>query len=506
MTRPLPYPGHSWSFSQHTVGLNPKTLYDFLKCAAPFEGQLGGYADKITELMIATGVLTPNERDGEADAWRDYQQLLAELGLIYSTKICRALTLTELGHMFLAGEIGFSELIGAQALRYQYPNGQKSTIQNRLRQELEANSIATPATLTEFQAQQGILLKPGSLILRVLLELYRASQNPRLTIAECQAFLIPCRTNQEWHVAYSEILAHRASPATIDTVNSHALRNIQDWFKLLAKADFFEGAGNQFIELSSYAKSNFDLVNSYCELQEDPVSFWIPTGFDIPGRMQWFDWFGHLSFDTQQALRLDEAGDSAYIKKNYVSGVEEEEDDVSAPETSAVNLQPIDLTHLGRDTSFTFNGDIEALADSLRRGAQKRHAKTLLHDRIIKELAQTFIAQGAKVESDPNSVDLYAAWPSGNSAIFEVKTVTRRSLQGRLRTAIGQVEEYAYRRSLIGAGNSDKVVVVNTELTSSAWQTGFLTEQMGIGLICKTAHSYKAFAPVLSLTKGYWLV
>ena len=65
MVRPLPYPGHSWSFTQHAVGLEPKTLYDFLKCAAPFDGDIEGYDEKITALMVASGILTPNERDGE---------------------------------------------------------------------------------------------------------------------------------------------------------------------------------------------------------------------------------------------------------------------------------------------------------------------------------------------------------------------------------------------------------------------------------------------------------
>jgi hypothetical protein len=502
MIRPLPYPGHSWSFSQHAVGLKAKTIYDFLKCAAPFEGQITGYDTKITELMIATGVLTANERDGIPDAWRDYQQLLAELGLIYSTKICRALTITELGHMFLAGEIGFSELIGAQALRYQYPNGQKSVIQERLRQEIGSHLI--PETLTEFQVQNGILIKPGTLILRILIQLHLDSQSNSLSVSECQAFLVPCRKNAEWTTSYSEILAHRASSNAIDSINRHARRNIQDWFKFLTKSDFFEGNTSQ-LRLSAYAISNINTVNAYCQLQEDASTFWIPTGYDKTSRIQWFDWFGHLSFDTQKALRLDVADNLDYLQKNYVSGVEDDdEDELVAFDASLVNLQPIDLAYLGRETAFTFTDDIEALADRLKQGAQKRHAKTLLHDRIIRDLAETFISQGAKVESDPNSVDLFAAWPSGHAAIFEVKTVTRRSLQNRLRTAVGQIEEYAYRRIISGFEIVDKVVVINTELTSSSWQTSFLTEHMGIGLICKSARSYDAFAPASSMTKEYW--
>jgi hypothetical protein len=478
-----------------------------LKCAAPFEGQIEGYGQKITELMIATGVLTANERDGTPDAWRDYQQLLAELGLIYSTKICRALTLTELGHMFLAGEIGFSELVGVQALRFQYPNGQKSTIQSRLREELAAANISCPETLTELQANRQILLKPGTLILRILIELYDKGFEPSLSVSECQAFLIPCRTNSEWPVSLLEIINSRKVTSNIDQINRHSRRNIQDWFKFLQKSDFFENDFSNQLALSSYVKMNIDLFKEHCTLQENEISFWVPVTFDKAERVNWFDWYGHLPFEAQKALRFDLTDDSEYLKNNYVAGIDDdsEDDEYVSSDIVSVKLRPLDLEHLGRDAQFEFSGDLEVLVENLRNGAQKRHAKTLLHDRIIKELAESFIAQGATVESDPDSVDLFAAWPNGDSAIFEVKTVTRRSLQSRIRTAIGQVEEYAYRRKSAGSAFSDRVIVVNTELDSKAWQTSFLTDHLGIGLICKPITSYSAFAPNNARTKDYWL-
>ena len=238
MVRSLPYPGHTWSFTQHAIGLNAKTIYDFLKCVAPFEGHRDGYKEKITELMVAAGVLTPNQRNGRDDAWRDYQQLLTELGLIYSTRICPILTLTNLGHMFLAGEIGFSELIGIQSLRYQYPNGQKSVIQSRLRGEINSSEFELTETLTEFQVNQQILIKPGTLILRILLALNDSEFSPHISIPECQAFLLPCRVNSEWEIALSEIIFQRRSILDISSINLHAKRNIQDWFKFLTKSDF----------------------------------------------------------------------------------------------------------------------------------------------------------------------------------------------------------------------------------------------------------------------------
>ncbi|MEN5253490.1 hypothetical protein ABE441_17605 [Alcaligenes aquatilis] len=506
MSRPLPYPGYTWSFTQHAAGFNAQTVYDFLKCVAPFEGEVADYDNKITALMIASGVLTPNRRDGVADAWRDYQQLLVELGLIYSTKICRALTITELGHIFLAGEIGFSELVGIQALRYQYPNGQKSTIQNRLREALAGTSIALPSTLTELQVNHQILIKPGLLILRVLLELYEAGYAPEITLLECQSYLLPCKQNSEWPLAFSEIIAQRNSTSDISDVNRHARRNIQDWFKLLKKSDFFEGANSGILLLNDFALQNIDLLKKQCDTQENYRTFWIPTEFDIQARLSWFSWFGHIPYSSQELLVSDVLGNRDYVKNNFVAGMEDitDGDSVITMSNIGMNLQPIDLQSLERDTPFNFPMDMAELAAALRRGAQKRHAKTLLHDRIVKQLAQDYIAQGANVFSDPDSIDLLAEWPDGSAAIFEVKTVTRRSLQARLRAAIGQVEEYAYRRHCAGSPTADRVIVINTEVDNAAWQRSFLTEHLKIGLICTTTTSYSSYSPDGALARHYW--
>jgi hypothetical protein len=503
--RTLPYPGHTWSFTQHAVGLSSSTLYNFLQCAAPFEGEVENYDEKITSLMMNSGVLTANERDGSPDAWRDYQQILAELGLIFSTKICRALTFSDLGHMFLAGEIGFSELIGIQALRYQYPNGQKSTIQNRLRNELNSANLSLPQTLTELQINQQILIKPGLLILRILVELYEANLSAYLTTSECQAFLIPCRKNDEWPIAISELINHRKSPTEIDSIYRHSRRNIQDWFKFISKSDFFKLDDPNTIRLSSYSLSNIELIKNILSEQENPKSFWIPINFDINSRLDWFFWFGHAPFQMQSILRSD-LYDKEYFESNYVAGIEIDEIDEASPTPtfSQINLKPLDLDFLSRQTILKSSDNIEKLAENIRQGLQKRHAKTLLHDRIVKKLAQNFISQGAQVLADSDSIDLLASWPNG-SAIFEIKTVTRRSLQGQIRSAIGQVQEYDYRRQKNGIPPSDKVIVINTELENDAWQKDFLNDFLGIGLICITDKYYQGNAPTHLITKEYWV-
>ncbi|WP_183014446.1 hypothetical protein [Achromobacter sp. UMC46] len=507
MLRDLPYPGYTWSFTQHAIGLKPEVLYGFMKCAAPFGGHKKNYDEKITALMVAAGVLTANNRNGEEDAWRDYQQLLAELGLIYSTKICKTLTITDLGQRYLAGELGFSELIGIQSLRYQYPNGQKSTIQNRLSRELADNSISFPATLTELQVIKGVLIKPGTLILRVAIELLKSGNNPSLTASECQAFLLPCRQNAEWMMAVSEIISYRKGTSLdLRRVNFHSRRNIQDWFKFLSKSDFFDLDDSGLLVLTSFSMENIDLVESYCIDQEDINSFWIPNAFDIPSRMDWFDWFGHVPYASQRLLRVDAIDDVTYVEENFVAGLDEdaEEDNHDFSKDPRLNLRAVDLNFLGRDNFFHDSKNFDELVESVRMGAQKKHAKTLLHDRIIKKLAEKFINQGATVSADFNSIDLLAKWKGSEAAIFEVKTVTRRSAQTRLRTAIGQIQEYSYRHSQSGGQRHDLVIVLNIDVPNNSWQKKFLTEQLGIGLMCQVESGEYAYAPHGAQTSRYW--
>ncbi|MGB6973814.1 MAG: hypothetical protein WBD67_03930 [Terracidiphilus sp.] len=490
--------------TQHAVGIQAEILYRLLEYAAPFQGQTD-FGHKITELMIAGSVLTSNVRGGVPDAWRDYQQVLAELGLIVSTRTSPSLGITELGRLLLAGEIGFAELIGIQALRYQYPNGQKYIIQSRLREELENASIVVPDSLTELQSSRRILIKPGTLILRVLLELLERESRV-LSVSECQAFLIPCRENSEFDLAINDIVSYRRSRMDISQVNRHARRNVQDWFRLLGKTDFFglDSDGNIF--LSEYSLANRESVEQYCRSQEDLSSFWIPQRFDHVERLSWFDWFGSLPSSAQLGFRKNLSDDPQYSKENYIEGADDEEENQGPiSTTAALNLRPLDVSSLGSRSSPEFSEDVEALLANLRKGIAKRHAKSVLHDLIIKSLAERFIAQGAAVESDPDSIDLLARWPTGNTAIFEVKTVTPRNLQLRLRTAIGQVEEYAYRRGRETGDQSDRIVVVNTSFEFANWRIPFMVEYLGIGLICTTKDVYNAAAPEDSRTSDYWL-
>jgi hypothetical protein len=504
--RRLPHPGHSWYFTQHAIGLQAETLHNFLKCAAFFEGHSGNYQEKITHLMVEGGLLTPNLRDGQNDAWRDYQQVLAELGLIYSTKISRQLRITEVGHMYLAGELGFAELMNAQALNYQYPNGQKTTIQSRLREALASENFPIPETMLELQLSSGVLLRPSILMLRILCELIEKGESPELSVSECQAFLIPCARNSEWPIAYSEICSNRNRPEDIDNINRHSRRNIQDWFKFLGKTEIFSVSQNgNSISVTREVMNNLSEIKSLCASLEDPETFWIPLDFDRESRMGWFDWFGHPSYASQIPIQQD-LKDEQYIIENYVGGLEEDDTEQLLLEAVSIDLTKLDFDRLSRDPTFVFRNedDLEQILENMRIGAVKRHSKTLLHDDIVKNLAEKLQGNGAAVFEDLNSVDLLAQWPSGEEAIFEIKTVTRRSLPDRMRSAVGQISEYGYRRLNQTNLLPDRVVVINTDLPNNAWQVDFLNRHLEIGLICFCKTSYKSFAPTKFSSHRFW--
>ncbi|WP_146171856.1 hypothetical protein [Pseudoduganella armeniaca] len=503
--RHLPYPGYTWSFTQHAVGIEATTLYGLLACASLFEGQSGDYGAAINTTIINSGLLTANIRDGVADAWRDYQQILAELGLIYSTKICRTLKLTRAGHMYLAGELGYADLMGIQNLRYQYPNGQKSTIQSRQSIELATAGITRPPTLLELQVNSGILVKPGTLLLRLLVELYNSGNSPWISIDECLAFALPCKRNDEWPMAYSEILAHRQSPSRISVIYPHARRNVQDWFKFLSKSDIFDVTGNRIL-LTENATENLSLLMRALTHEESLNSFWIPASYDLASRLKWFDWFGQIDVSAQRVT--EHPLDERYIQKNFVGGIESDDiEEMDVITDIQLRLTTIDIEELRRTRDF--NPIREITAEGLERinlGAFRRHSKTLLHDRIVASLSAKLQAGGAIVGHDRNSVDLLARWSDANEAIFEVKTVTLRSLSNRLRMATGQLQEYAYRRKSNSKVSPDIVIVINTKIPKDSWQVDFLVNHLNIGLLFSSSdEEFSGIAPENCTTSIRWL-
>jgi len=207
----LPYEGYSWSMTQHIApATDSATMYELLNAAYIFSGD-SKYRELITDHMIEKDLLTPNIRADQEkpQLWRDYQQVLPELGLIFSTRFTNSVKVTPIGLMWLDGIIGYSELISTQCLRIQYPNGHKQNISPGLKQKLRKNSVLPPNTRTELDWTNGILIKPGVLILRILIELSKKGNLEGISIEECGHFLLPSKRNDVWDQVLFQLLKNK---------------------------------------------------------------------------------------------------------------------------------------------------------------------------------------------------------------------------------------------------------------------------------------------------------
>ena len=112
----LPHPGHSWRLTHHMGPVTADHLYHILWAANAFARNRDPAAD-INVYLNSNEQWTANVRtdSGQPDGWRDYQQVLSELSLIYSVEVMNPITLTTLGLALLDGSLGFSEVMTLQA-------------------------------------------------------------------------------------------------------------------------------------------------------------------------------------------------------------------------------------------------------------------------------------------------------------------------------------------------------------------------------------------------------
>ena len=203
----LPYPGYSWSFNHHMGRVNSREVFALLELAYRFR-QYTNYRSLVNQSLVTEGIFTSNVRSdsGRVDAWRDYQQILRDLGLIYSTRYMKQPQLTLIGLMYVDGMISYSELFSTQVLSYQYPNGHKTNISPAVKQVLLQAGLNIPSNRMQLDIDSGVLIKPGVLILQVLTELYRRGDSPSMNTHECLFSLVPTIRNSDWHEAYTRLV------------------------------------------------------------------------------------------------------------------------------------------------------------------------------------------------------------------------------------------------------------------------------------------------------------
>lgn len=106
----LPYPGYTWHITHHMGVLDERNLYNILWAALTYANSRDPDAE-INNYIIANRLVSNDVRQdtGQPAAWRDYQQMLSQLGLMFSDRVVKNITLTPLGLAYLDKALNFIE-------------------------------------------------------------------------------------------------------------------------------------------------------------------------------------------------------------------------------------------------------------------------------------------------------------------------------------------------------------------------------------------------------------
>lgn len=436
------------------------------------------YRSLVNQALVSEGIFTSNVRSdsGQVDAWRDYQQILPDLGLIYSTRYIKQPQLTLMGLMYVDGTISYSELFSTQVLAYQYPNGHKTNISPAVKEELLQAGIDIPSNRMQLDVDSGILIKPGVLILQVLIELYRQGYSPTLNTRECLLSLVPTICNSDWQEAYTRLLQLRQTNET-SGADKRRLRDVQEWFHFLGQSDFAVKEGNKIL-LSPIALAEIEQLQAILDFHTEPETFWIPpSSVEFENALSWYGFFGNPNIESQ------------WITPDELRSQES----VNYPNREL--LDEINLRPFSPNIPEVINLDDEVNTENIVRGRMRLRNKTRQHQEIIAMLAKRLVELSYNVSDDPNSVDLLAE-KNGSEAIFEIKTINRRNFQPRIRLGVGQLSEYRYRRQLQTTVRPSSILVLSSTPQFPAWTSDYFSSDVNMGLLCLQANSF------LALTNG----
>jgi len=378
-------------------------------------------AERINEYLVANDIVPPNiRRDSQlSDIWRDYQQVLAELGLMYSTRVTGGLIQpTPCGLNFLDNVSSFKEILTSQVLLYQYPNGGKREY-------------------ADVQIANGVLIRPAVLVWRVISLLKQRGDEPVLTSSEIRDYLMHCCKHEDANFCANAISDARKTGHGLPTNTlTNAGRNASDWITLLTNTLLFKPAnqGNlKGIALSTYSFDHWLELNEVMTSLEADSTFWNPPFIDESIRREWYSFYGAMRLDISLPLEGENIGEVG----NDL-GVEESE--VPYAVATGIVLKQFDSTRLNfnKENRLTQGKTIESSYDADMVTNQHR-----LHDSMVVYIANHCLAKGAVVLDDPKSLDLFVLYDSVEFLI-EVKTITPHNYIKRLRYAIGQLLHYDF--------------------------------------------------------------
>jgi hypothetical protein len=455
--RPLPFTDYSWQISQHEIRFDEEPLVGLLATAAKFEDD-SAYSRPLNAMLAQANFVTRNMREGQASPWRDYQQVLPEIGLIVSTKISNVIKLTEVGRSLLSGSLSHADLLTMQLLRYQYPNGYKST------------------TLDKFR-QHNVAIRPALTILRGLIELRKIGIG-HITVDDIIAHFLPNTSDGEWAVSINEMSTQRQKRPVSVTVK----RNIAAWVRLLGKTRLFKASDGQ-IALKPQVTSALD---HYQQLTDHLIDrpLWIPDA-DRENGLSWFSYFGSFREIDEQLLSLVETDTEA------IEDIQEDLELVTKAGKLSMDLvgfTPLDLT-LGNLPEET-----DELFEAYRNGRAKVSFARQEHDKLVNDIATDYERRGWRVQHDPASVDLLVEKDENQTHIIEVKTTTQKTMGKQVRTGVGQVLEYHFRYRKKHGVTAKCDIILNRPFAADDWHREFCAENK-INLDCFSRGSFLHGSP-----------
>ena len=299
----IPYEGLSWPITQHAGVLNKESLDGLLTACLQCAGQRVD-ASVINDYLVNHGLLTANVRSdsNQVDAWRDYQQILSEFGLIYSTRLSKEIRLTPVALAYLNGTLNYDELITLQVMRYQYPNGHKSQLSPSLMGSFNDDFRFT--SFTELQAHYSILVHPAAIVWCVLYNIWKKNELAVLSIDEMQNHVIRCTRHSDVGACVDSIIAARNEHASLPPL-ARARRNAADWFKVLNQTPMFAlNSGSDNLAFSAFSIRESAEIIRVAKLLGEPSTFWIFNG-QSDFKKEWFDFYGDFDHSLDLIIKVE---------------------------------------------------------------------------------------------------------------------------------------------------------------------------------------------------------
>lgn len=466
------YSGLSWPMMQHTGVISEFEIRGLLNACIEYNNQI---ADPITinSYLISHGILTPNVRQDShrADAWRDYQQILSELGLIYSTKVTNGvIVVTPIAVAFLDGSVSYEEMMTLQLLRYQYPNGHKTTISAQLRNALPKQHQSIE-TLCELQSICGMRIRPAVLIWRIMDGLALLNSQNALSIDELQDFVVRCSSMSDAPLCVNALHRYRTMhEMPFEHIrDTRVRRNMQDWAMMLSYTPLFDISERNELSLSQYSLTNRDEIRLLCDSLSTDANFWFPTGTTASDKWSWFNYFGEINLSIKLIPKESEDTDDG----SYDS---EDSYHVDA-NTSAQSIELQEFRTMNTTVGSQVQRRIVSAYD-YKKTARGRG----LHDSMVNEIARICVSNGAHVFSDSSSIDLYIS-KGQDEYIIEVKSITPKNFLPRLRYAIGQVCQYDFLLQCTANMRRRKGVAFAAYIPDSSWVIPFIKDHLNMDLL-----------------------